>query len=167
MAHVPQTDNLQDHTGSEFLAVSTCSQQYYLESLCESQLHKVALDSFKNTTAFVDKIYLRMILRTILMALWMHNASAEAKIPFSMWHIFLSIKLKIRKSDTTEVLQFEGRFHVNCSIKSEKKENKGIIYRCLCEMGHSNAHCLFCSCVASLLQCPSPTPYPCRIRLTQ
>lgn len=53
MVHVSQTDNLQDHIGSEFLAVSSCSQQDYLESLCESQLHKVALDSFKNTTAFV------------------------------------------------------------------------------------------------------------------
>lgn len=54
MVHVSQTGNLQDHIGSEFLALSSCSQQYYLEPLCESQLHKVALDSFKNTTAFVD-----------------------------------------------------------------------------------------------------------------
>lgn len=52
--HVYQINNLQDPVGSEFLAMSSCSQQYNLEPFCESQLHKVALYSFKNTTAFVD-----------------------------------------------------------------------------------------------------------------
>lgn len=36
-----------------------------------------------------------MILRTIIMALWMYNATVEAKIPFSMWHIFLSVTMKL------------------------------------------------------------------------
>jgi len=47
-------NNLQDPVASEFLAVSSCAQQHYLEPLHESQLHKVALDSCKNTSVFVD-----------------------------------------------------------------------------------------------------------------
>lgn len=53
-AHAYLIGNLQHPVGFEFLSRSSCSQQYYLEPLRESQLHKVALDSFENATAFVD-----------------------------------------------------------------------------------------------------------------
>lgn len=42
----------------------------------------------------------RTILRTIIMALWIHNATVEPKLLFSMWHIFPSLELKNRQSLT-------------------------------------------------------------------
>lgn len=53
-AHAYLIGNLQHPVGFEFLSRSSCSQQEYLEPLDESRLHKVALDSFENTTAFED-----------------------------------------------------------------------------------------------------------------
>lgn len=67
-------------------------------------------------------------------------------------------------SDTTEVLQFEGRFHVNCSIKSEKQENKGIIDAFVeWDIPMPTACSVLCDFPPT---CPSPAPYLCRIRLT-